>query len=79
MELLLTYGVAPAVIVTVLGLLLGELAWALWPAAAPATDRPGRVSNFTWQVVRQPTPLHIAGAADRFLAEQFVSDVGSPP
>ncbi|MDW8327046.1 MAG: GAF domain-containing protein, partial [Anaerolineales bacterium] len=37
-----------------------------------------RVSNFTWQVVRQATPLLIAGAADRFLAEQFVSDVGSP-
>lgn len=76
--LLLTYGVAPAVIVTALGLVMGELAWALWPATAPAADRPGRVSNFAWQLVRQTTPLLIAGAADRFLAEQLISHVGDP-
>lgn len=76
--LLLTYGVAPAVIVTALGLLLGELAWALWPGAAPAADRPGRVSSFAWQLVRQITPLLIAGAADRFLAEQLVGNTSDP-
>ncbi len=74
--LLLTYGVAPAVIVTALGLLVGETIWALWPAAAPAADRPGRVSDFRWQLVRQITPLLVAGAADRFLAEQIIGSSG---
>lgn len=76
--LLLTYGVGPAVIVTALGLLLAEMGWALWPAAAPAANRPGRVSDFAWQFVRQITPLLVAGAADRFLAEQLIGDMGGP-
>lgn len=75
--LLLSFGVAPAALVTGFGLLIGEAWWALAPGQAPAADRPARVSTATAQFVRQIVPVLAAGAADRLIARQLTTHAPS--